>query len=118
MLRSTVKMLALLASLSFVVACGGDDGDSGPDCTDTMAQMRGATVISTTCQSCHAGTVTGTDRGGAPDAITFDDAADIDAQEARIRARAIDKSPTPMPPAPGSLSAAQIADLEAYLDCR
>lgn len=116
MLRSTVKMLALLASFSFFAACGGDDG-GGTDCTDTAAQMRGAMVISATCQNCHAGTVTGTDRGGAPDTVTFDDAADIDTHEDRIRVRAITQKTMP-PAASGSLSAAQISDLEAYLDCR
>lgn len=116
MIRSTLKMLALLASFSFVAACGGDDG-GGADCTDTAQQMRGATVISSTCQSCHAGSVTGTDRGGAPDTVTFDDGADITTHEERIRVRAIDLKTMP-PAASGTLSAAQIADLEAYLDCR
>lgn len=120
MLRSTVKMLALLASLSFFAACGGDDGDSGPDCTDMAAQMRGAMIVSTGCQGCHASTVLGPDRSGAPDTVTFDNAADIDQHEGRIRARAIEKDPSPMPPANSgvTLTPAQIADLEAYLDCR
>jgi len=117
MLRSTVKMLALLASLSFVVACGGDDGDGGPDCTDTMAQMRGSAVIMGSCLGCHS--TTATDRQSAPPNINFDTPADITAHEDRIRARAIDKNPTPMPPpAAGTLGANQISDLEAFLDCR
>lgn len=117
MLRSTLKLALLLASFSFAAACGG--GDEGPDCTDMAAQMRGSMVIATTCQSCHASTVTGTDRNNAPTNVTFDDAADIDMQEARIRARAINETGGAMPPAPnGPLSAAQKADLEAFLDCR
>ena len=121
MIRSTLKMLALLASFSFVAACGGDDG-GGLDCEDpatVTASMRGAMLISSSCQSCHASSVPVADRGGAPENITFDDAADITANEARIRARAIDKDPAAMPPpAAGTLSAAQISDLETYLDCR
>jgi len=115
MLRSTLKLLVLLASFSFLAACGGDDG---PDCTDTMAQMRGSVVVMGTCTACHS--ATSANRNGAPPAVNFDSAADIDTHEARIRDRAINLKT--MPPAPptgsGPLAAGQISDLEAYLDCR
>ena len=115
MIRSTLKMLALLASFSFVAACGG--GDEGPACDDPAAEMRGAAVVMGTCLSCHS--VDSANRQSAPPNINFDTPADIDAHEARIRARAIDKSPSPMPPpAAATLSNSQISDLEAFLDCR
>lgn len=119
MIRSTLKMLALLASFSFVAACGGDDG-GGADCTDTAAQARGQAIVAdgtSGCQSCHASAKVGADRGGAPPAITFDDAADITTNEERMRVRALDQKT--MPPAPGGpLNAGQLSDLEAFLDCR
>lgn len=117
MLRSTLKIIALLASFSFVAACGGDDG---PDCSDTMAQMRGAMVIGASCVGCHGSSVTGDDRNGAPATVNLDGAANIDMHETGIRNRAI--SQKNMPPAPplgtGALSASQISDLQAFLDCR
>ena len=115
MLRSTVKMLALLASLSFA-ACGGDDGGGGTDCTDTAAQSRGEQVIESACLGCHS--VNATDRQNAPTNYNFDTPDEISMHEERIRARAIDKNPGPMPPAPATLSNAQINDLETFLDCR
>jgi uncharacterized membrane protein len=113
MLRSTLKIFFLLASFSFLAACGG--GDDGPDCTDTAAQNRGMTVIASTCQNCHASSVTGAARMNAPVTVTFDDAGDIDMHDDRIRVRAVEMKT--MPPA-GALPAGQISDLEAFLDCR
>ena len=121
MLRSTVKMLALLASFAFVVACGGDDGGGGTDCTDTAAQTRGEAIITNTtsgCQSCHGSAVTGADRGGAPTTITFDNAANITTHEERIRVRALEQKTMPPPAAGGPLNAGQLSDLETFLDCR
>lgn len=118
MLRS-LKIFLFLASFSFLAACGGDDG-GGADCSDMAAQDRGQAVIQNTCQNCHASTVTGAARNNAPTNITFDNDDNIDQQELRIRARALDEAGGPMPPAAnnGPLSDAQKADLEAFLDCR
>ncbi len=113
MLRSTLKLLVILASFSSLAACGG--GDEGPDCTDTAAQMRGSMVIATSCTGCHS--EASANRMSAPPNVNFDDAADIDMHETRIRARAINNVPSVMPPT-GALSASQKSDLEAYLDCR
>lgn len=113
MLRSTVKMLALLASFSFVAACGG--GDEGPACDDPAAEMRGSAVIMTACLSCHS--ANSTNRQNAPANVNFDTPADIDTHEARIRIRAIGDQTMP-PAASGTLSAAQVSDLETFLDCR
>jgi uncharacterized membrane protein len=119
MIRSTLKTLALLASFSFIAACGGDDG-GGTDCTDTAAQTRGAAIIAdgtAGCQSCHASTKVGADRGGAPPAVTFDTPANITTQEERIRVRALEQKT--MPPATArTLNAGELDDLEAFLDCR
>lgn len=116
MLRSTLKLLVLLASFSFLAACGG--GDDGPDCTDTMATSRGALVIGANCTGCHS--ATSANRNGAPPAVNFDNGADIDTHEARIRDRAINLKTMPpaAPTGPGPLPAGQASDLEAYLDCR
>lgn len=121
MLRSTLKTFALLASLSFAAACGGDDGGGGTDCTDTAAQTRGEQIISNTtngCQSCHASTVTGADRGGAPTTVTFDNAANITTHEERIRVRALEQKTMPPPASGVTLNADQLNDLETFLDCR
>lgn len=112
MLRSTLKTLGLLASLSLLGACGGGD-NGGSDCEDTAAQMRGAMIVMGSCTSCHSESAT--DRQSAPDDINFDDPADIDMFEGGIRTRAIDQKT--MPPG-GPLSAEQISDLQTYLDCR
>jgi uncharacterized membrane protein len=116
MLRSTLKTFVLLASFSFLAACGG--GDEAPDCTDMMAQMRGSLVVGANCTGCHAASLTGTARNGAPDTVNLDAAADIDTHEARIRARAINEKTMPPAPNGGPLAANQISDLQAYLDCR
>jgi uncharacterized membrane protein len=116
MLRSTLKIFFLLASFSFLAACGG--GDDGPDCTDTAQQMRGSMVIAMTCTNCHSASLTGTARNGAPPAVNFDNAADIDMHEAKIRTRAIDVPSMPPAANGGPIAANQIADLEAFLDCR
>lgn len=112
MLRSTLKICVLLASFSFLAACGGD---SGPDCSDMAKQMRGAAVIMSTCLDCHSVNVTGANRLMAPVNVNFDTPADIDMHEDRIRARA-----STMPPAinGGPIAANEVADLENYLDCR
>jgi uncharacterized membrane protein len=122
MIRSTLKMLALLASFSFVAACGGDDG--GVDCTDpatAAAQARGQAIVADTtsgCQSCHASSVPVANRGGAPENITFDDAADITTNEERMRVRALEQKTMPPAAGGGPLNAGQLDDLQAFLDCR
>jgi uncharacterized membrane protein len=115
MLRSTLKICVLLASFSFLAACGGDEG---PDCSDPAQQMRGAAVIMATCLDCHSVSVTGANRLSAPVGIDFDTPADIDMYEDRIRARAIDVPSMPPAANDGPLPADQIADLENFLDCR
>jgi uncharacterized membrane protein len=112
MLRSTLKICVLLASFSFLAACGGDEG---PDCSDPAQQMRGAAVIMATCLDCHSASVTGANRLSAPEGINFDTPADIDMHQDRIRARA-----ATMPPAVngGPIAANEVADIENFLDCR
>jgi uncharacterized membrane protein len=116
MLRSTLKICLLLASFSFMAACGG--GDDAPDCTDMMAQMRGSMIVATGCTDCHS--ATSANRNGAPATVNFDNANDIDMFESGIRSRAISQKNMP-PAAPlgtGPLNDGQISDLRAFLDCR
>lgn len=105
------------------------DGDGcSADCTnelcgqgafDVYAQTRGAMLITSICQNCHSETLDGGERSGAPGSVNLDYSIDIDTWEDRIRVRALDQSPTPMPPAvTSSLSSKQLNDLRAYLDCR
>lgn len=113
MLRSTLTIFALVASASLLAACGGND-----DCADTAQQMRGAMVIAVSCTTCHSAAAN--DRNGAPIAVNFDSPPDIDLHEDKIRTRAIERrNMPPAPPlGPGALDADEIADLEAFLDCR
>lgn len=113
-MRTLLTAFALFASFSLLVACGDDGGDGGGSACDTNmdAQMRGSTVVMANCLGCHS--VSAADRAGAPVGVDFDSSDDIIANEARIRARAIDLMT--MPPA-GPLSDANVADLQALLDC-
>jgi uncharacterized membrane protein len=115
MRRSTLAIFVLLASVSLLAACAGEDD---PACEDTAPLMRGAMVIATECTGCHS--TSATNRNGAPPAVNFDSPPDIDAHEAKIRNRALARqNMPPLPPlGPGPLEAGQIADVQAFLDCR
>ena len=116
MLRLTLKTFVLLASFSFIAACGG--GDEAADCSDTMAQMRGFMIVDGGCKTCHSDT--SANRNGAPAMVNFDNPNDIDMFESGIRTRAISQKTMP-PAAPlgtGPLNDGQISDLQAFLDCR
>ena len=75
-------------------------------------------VIATACTGCHSTSTT--NRNGAPPGVNFDSPPDIDLHEASIRTRALVRQTMPpvQPLGPGPLDAAQIADVQAFLDCR
>ncbi len=67
------------------------------------------------CQVCHASTVMGEDRIGAPEDVTFDDAASVWAHARRVLDRAGVEPPT-MPPEGGTTESDR-ALLRAWLEC-
>src|SRR5262245_21740171 len=86
-----VRRMARLAIASLLLACCvtpslgcSDDGDEGVatesvcPATQTLTYANfGQAFFSTYCQSCHASTVTGAARNGAPDDHVFDQVEDI-----------------------------------------
>lgn len=97
-----MKWLSLLS----LVACSDKAIDSVPLDTSSCETLPvvnyanfGEGFITHYCQGCHASTAP--DRYDAPEAITFDDAAQIWALSDRILARAAADPPT-MPPAGGT----------------
>lgn len=123
--RSSFKMLALLGSLLFLVACGGDDGDDsvlGECPPDSAAQQtRGQTVLADNCQGCHASTVTGTDRGSAPVGVDFDVDSVVSSRAEAIYEKVLGTFPTgtimPPPPDYSALNDSDTEDLRVYLAC-
>jgi uncharacterized membrane protein len=115
MLRPTRAIFVLLASLSLLAAC---DGGPEPGCEDMAQQVRGAMTLANRCTGCHS--TSANDRNGAPAGVNFDSAADIDVHQDKMRNRAVVMRN--MPPAPplgqGPLTDAEVADVQAFLDCR
>ncbi len=107
-------MPLLLVLLS---ACAGD-GDSGGDgsACDSGEPVGWVSFadgfFATYCRSCHA--VGLRERYGAPEGVDFDTEAEVRAQEARIRARALTAGD--MPPG-GGVVEEDLALLTRYLDC-
>ena len=96
-------MSGLLAVL--LSACAGGASDSGVDvCADAPVvtyESFGRGFLTQDCQGCHASTVVGDDRHGAPDAVAFDDVDAAWTHAERILARASGDAPT-MPPQAGT----------------
>lgn len=113
--RSTLEIFTLLAAVALFAGCG-DETD--PACQDTAQQMRGAMVIAVNCLGCHS--TSANNRNGAPIGVNFDSPPDIDLHQDKIRERAVVRQnmPPPAPLGPGPLEAAEIADVQAFLDCR
>lgn len=112
--RPTRAILVLLACAALLAACDGP----APGCEDMAQQVRGAMTLADRCTGCHS-TAT-TDRNGAPAGVNFDSPPDIDEHEDKIRNRAlVMRNMPPRPPlGPGALSDAEVADVQAFLDCR
>ncbi|ACY13074.1 c-type cytochrome [Haliangium ochraceum] len=118
MLRSLLLSFALMTSASFLVACGGDDGDGGSgaiDCDNTTEIAAGRQVVEDSCLGCHSSTLAEGSRGGAPVGINFDSDADVNDREDAIRDEAIFEAEMP----PGNpLSDVEMDALEHYLTCQ
>ena len=122
--------LALAALAGWVApGCGGGGGDSvaAAGDTDAVEQVDPACVdvpvvtwnnwgegfIIERCQSCHASASSA--RYGAPEEVTFDSLADVQALRARVLARAGGDDPT-MPPS-GGVPGDDRYLLEVWLTC-
>lgn len=75
--HALVALLASGAMSACLFACGADDGsDEGDlpqiDCTTTTVPKFAEVTIWPRCTNCHASTLTGGDRAGAPEGVDFD----------------------------------------------
>ena len=61
-----------MAGAASVSACGSDESLPTVDCSGTIPTYAQVTLLSETCASCHASTLSGTERNGAPTNINFD----------------------------------------------
>lgn len=76
--RSLTALFAALP-LTLIAACGGGDDvsptpEEGPsvDCATVTVPKFSAMTVWAECTSCHASTLSGADRGGAPAGIDYD----------------------------------------------
>jgi hypothetical protein len=94
--------------LFFLFACGGESApDSEPASTDPCTDAPivtwdnfGAGFLNESCDSCHASTVTGAARNGAPEAVSFDTKEEAWAWSDAILRMATGENPQ-MPPEGG-----------------
>ena len=106
--------------LWMMLACGGDSADSAVvepvDCAEvTTWSTVGAPFIYTWCTPCHSSTISGADRQGAPEGVSFGGLEDVQAWADRIEVRVFAES-NPMPPA-GGLSAEELEAVAAWIEC-
>jgi uncharacterized membrane protein len=123
MTRLPLAACAVVVGLAVAAAGCGDEsdhtsGDAPAECAgqpvasyDTFGQP----FVTFHCQGCHAGTLSGDARLGAPPEVTFDDESLVLALSDRILARAAADAPT-MPPA-GGTTAEERARLKVWLTC-
>ena len=115
-----ISVLALALSLSLSLAACGDDGGDGDvlDCESSTLSYDnfGSQFMTNFCLDCHASTVTGGARNGAPVAVNFDDLSLVQAQAGRIKAR-VNASSLPPPSFPAAPSATERSDLTEWIDC-
>lgn len=135
MVRPTLYWIAVVAVLGPNIACddssGGDataDSDDGAGVDDATGEATGdscddqptityntfgAGFLANYCDSCHGANAV--DRRGAPEDISFDDAAAARKLADRILLRSFD-SENPMPPA-GGITLADQERLKIWLEC-
>lgn len=97
----------LLLSISLTACLGSGTLNEEGDC----AQLDGRAVLERSCLNCHASTLTGRARGGAPEGIDFDADADVARHAAHIRTVLADETM----PLSGPLPACEEALLLAYV---
>ncbi len=97
-------MIALVAALLAACAEGAADSGAPEVCASAPVvtyESFGRGFLTQNCQACHASTVTGEARLGAPEDVAFDTADAAWAHADRILARAAADAPT-MPPQAGT----------------
>ncbi|MDB4973060.1 MAG: hypothetical protein JWN48_1401 [Myxococcaceae bacterium] len=123
--RAGLGAVALL-SLSVLTVlpssgCGGDDSQTatGPcSAADALTYVSfGKPFFDTYCETCHAGSVVGAARQGAPPSYVFDSAALIKQHAADIRMDAVETRNMPFGSTSLKPSDADRAKLGQWLDC-
>lgn len=105
-----LPLLALLAACTPEAESGGDVA-----CVDSSGvtwETWGHRFFESYCDSCHA--AGSPDRHGAPDAVVFDDLADVQAQVARLRTVLLD---APSMPPGGGVTETDLARIADFLAC-
>lgn len=99
------RLSLLLAPLALISACsGGDDDDTtsptpSVDCTTVTVPTFAEVSIWPKCTSCHASTLSGGDRAGAPPGIDYDVYASAK-QYAELGMEEVEEGAMPLPGAP------------------
>jgi uncharacterized membrane protein len=78
---------AIAAVCAVHAGCGADTSHVDPACTASAALTYtnfGKKFVDDYCASCHAGSVQGADRQGAPATVTFDSLAQIKAKSREV----------------------------------
>lgn len=116
------RLSVLLLPLSFIAACsGGDDDDdttSPPpsvDCSTTTVPTFSEVTIWPKCTSCHASTLTGGERAGAPPGIDYDVYASAK-QYAELGMEEVEEGAMPLPGAPTATDEEK-ASFYAWVQC-
>jgi hypothetical protein len=116
-LRLSLLALGLLTGGAALAAgCGGEDSslptvDCKAQAIPTFANVK---LLSDTCSGCHASTLTGADRSGAPATINFDKYDDAKAHAEGAVSEVYGGS---MPPGGGELPADQKQELYLWALC-
>lgn len=98
--------------LFFLLSCGADPPAEPVDCSGPTWTDFGAGFFRTWCQSCHSATTP--DRAGAPEGLDYDTYEQVVAGAETIRDAVLVRGSMPLG---GGVYDADLAQLEAFLDC-
>jgi hypothetical protein len=113
-LRRALSALALASLLASCNLVSIDDYPCPTGGTTLTYKNFGQAFMIQYCNSCHS--APDGDRNGAPDDFVFDTQAEVQADAARIFARAADTNDS-MPPGPNEIPDAQRVNLAIWLAC-
>jgi uncharacterized membrane protein len=110
---TALALTAIVAAIGSFVACGGDDGTV--DCETATVPTFSEVSIWPKCTNCHASTLTGGDRQGAPEGINFDNYADAVAHADKALDE-VDEGAMPIPDA-SIVTEEEKQSLAAWVEC-
>ena len=108
-------LVAVFVGASMVISCADDDGDDADDCNlpGTVTYTSDVKpIFDAACISCHASTLSGDDRNGAPVDVNLDNYDDAVTSSARVVAAVQGEI---MPPS-GPASDCQKATVQGWVD--